>query len=80
MNAKLTKTQFKTAVAVLGLIALSETGEVSEYAARTNGAWVTALSALVSKGILTVRRGDFIPPNGPYAGQVLTNQAYYSVA
>jgi hypothetical protein len=78
-TAKLSKTQFATAVTVLGLAALSETGEVSEYAARTNGAWVAALAALVSKGVLVARRGDFLMPEGPYAGQVVS-QLWYSAA
>lgn len=77
---KLTPTQFKTAVTVLGLAALSEDGEVSEYDARTNGAHLTALRALVDKGVLHVRRGDFVMPTGPYAGETLTGQAFYSAA
>jgi hypothetical protein len=79
-TAKLTKTQFKTAVTVLGLAVLAEDGEVSEYAARTNGAWVAALSALVEKGVLTVRTGPFVMPVGPYAGQELAGQRFYSAA
>lgn len=84
-TAKLTKTQAKTAmtVALLGVVAeageFSEAGEVSEYAARTNGAWVAALAALVSKGVLVARRGEFLMPVGPYAGQVVS-QLWYSAA
>lgn len=78
-TAKLTDTQFKTAVTVLGMAALSETGEVSEYAARTNGAWVAALSALVKKGVLVVRRGEMVMPVGPYVGQTLPEN-FYSAA
>lgn len=76
----LTKTQFATAAVVLALATVSENGEVSVYAARTGGAWVQALSALVKKGVLTVRYGDFVMPTGPYAGQTLTDQPFYSAA
>lgn len=76
--AKLTKTQFATAATVLALLALSETGEVTDYAARQGGARVDALGALVRKGFLTVRRGDFTMPTGPLAGQTITER-FYSV-
>lgn len=76
---QLTGNQFKTAVTVLGMIALSANGEVSEFEARTNGAQVRALAALVSKGLITVRRGEFTMPTGPLAGTTLQGQAFYSV-
>jgi len=59
--------------------ALAATGEVSEYAARTAGARVDALGALVRKGLLTVRYGDFVMPAGPLAGETLTSQSFYSI-
>lgn len=79
MNAaKLTKTQFKTATIILALAVLAEDGEVSQYEARRAGAWTEALSALVDKGILVREYKSFVMPSGPYAGQTLQNQAFYS--
>lgn len=75
--AKLTATQTKTADIVLDLITATDGGEISEYAARTSGANLNALYALVRKGVLTVRRGEFEMPAGPYAGEIV-EAAFYS--
>lgn len=72
----LSKTQFKTATIVLGLAALTEGGWVSEYAARTNGAWTQALAALVTKGVLVKERRPFLMPVGPYAGETFQEWFY----
>ena len=73
-TANLPKTQTKT-LAILAAM----TGEISEYTARTRGANVAALKALITKGHLTVRYGDFVMPVGPLAGETLSNQAFYTV-
>jgi hypothetical protein len=80
-TAALSDTQFRTSVTVLAMIALSETGEVSEYAIRTSGSYahLSALGALVRKGILIQRRAPFVLPAGPYAGQTIS-ETHYSVA
>ncbi len=53
-TATLTATQFRTATIVLGLAALTAGGEVDEFDARTAGARVDSLAALVRKGVLVV--------------------------
>jgi hypothetical protein len=78
-TAALTATQFKTAATVLSLAVLAENGEVSEYAARTNGAWLPALKALVGKGVLTRTKRPFVMPVGLYAGETF-DMWFYSVA
>jgi len=77
--AQMTDLQFRTATIVLSLAVLAEGGEVSEYAARTAGAHLNALAALVRKGVLVRRFGPFVLPTGPYAGQTVT-EAFYSAA
>lgn len=77
--AKLTATQTKTADIVLALIAASDNDEVSEYAVTLAGAHLTALYAIVRKGVLTIRRGDFTMPAGPYAGETV-QAAFFSKA
>lgn len=80
-EAQLTSLQFGTAAVVLALATVSETGEVAEFDARTGGARVDALKALVKKGVLTVRFGDWTATEShTYAGETLTNQAFYAAA
>ncbi len=78
---KLTANQTKTLMATLPAMALSATGELSEYDARERGATMTALDALVRKGILVRRYADesFQMPKGPYAGEMV-GMGWYSVA
>lgn len=77
-EAKLPKTQFKTLAGVLSLAVLSEDGWVSEYDARLKGgAWVPALAALVSKGLLETTVRPFVMPAGPYAGEII-DETFYS--
>jgi hypothetical protein len=75
----LTSTQTATLFKVLPLMLTAENNEISEYTARTAGANLNSLRALVRADILAVRYGDFIAPIGtPYAGQTLRNQAFYT--
>lgn len=73
---QLTATQFKTLTVALCRIVLSETGEISEYEARTNGCRLDSLRALVAKGELIARQGEFLMPVGPYAGQMVPETFY----
>lgn len=76
----LTALQFKTAAIALSLMAVAEGGEVSEFAARKAGARLDALRALVTKGVLVRRYGPFVMPEGPYAGEEMISEAFYSAA
>ena len=72
----ITDTQFKTLVTVCSLGVLAENGEVSEYAARTHGANMNSLNALIRKGVLVKVRKPFVMPVGPYAGETFQEWFY----
>lgn len=76
---EITDTQFKTLATVCSLAVLAENGEVSEYAARTQGANMNSLDALVRKGVLARERKPFVMPTGPYAGQTIQEPFYSAV-
>jgi hypothetical protein len=75
----LTANQIKTLDIITFLAAESEDGKVSEYAARTAGATMTAIRALLRRGVLTVTTGPFRMPTGPYAGEIM-EESFYQVA
>ena len=77
-TAKLTDKQFAAAAVVLALATITEGAEVSEYAARTGGARLDSLRALVRKGILVTETKPFVMPTGIYAGQTF-QETFYSI-
>ncbi len=79
MTQTMTAKQFATAAVVLALATVAKDGQVSEYAARTGGARVDALNALVRKGVLVRTYAPFVMPVGPYAGQAVS-EAHYAAA
>jgi hypothetical protein len=77
----LTSSQIATLAKIQPLLDTAVDGEISEFAARSAGAHLASLRALVRAGVITVRRGPMVAPEGhACAGEMLMSEAFYAAA